>query len=251
MKNEALILGITLLMMGSIGFAYASHEGFTFTYNEGYGPEPVIECEFTAYIEKSWIFFTERPWISGWIKDCDSGVYWEKDRIFVRILDINGDLVEDTWQPTNPTNKEEIVSQYTFTEHVYREGSFTGNANVEKVEVVNLTPNQYFFYMPQINSIDFEHRAIYQVELTYGSHVKTIWFASLDPQLPWNADEAPEEDPCNDYKNKLILLENTRISIERQIDRYEALGQEEKLQDSIALLDENREEVKSIKQCQN
>jgi len=252
MKNEAYIMGITLLMMGSVGFAYAGHEGSTFTYNEGYGPEQIKECQFSAYIEKSWIFFTERsPWVSGWITDCDSSNFWEKNRLFVRILDINGDLVEDTWQP-HATKADPLVmpSLYEFTESVYRGGSYTGNANVERVELVHIAPNQYFFYMPQVNSIDFEHRGIYQIELTYGDHVRTIWFASLDPQIPWNVDKVPEEDPCNNYKNKLDLLENTRLALERQIDRYEGLGQKEKLQATIALLDENREEIESLEKCQ-
>lgn len=251
MKNEAIMLLIALtLVLGSTTFVYASHEGFTFTYNEGYGPEQTKECQFTANIEKSWVFFSERPWVTGWITDCDSNIYWEKDRVFVRILDINGDLVEDTWKPNNPTNKVEIVSWYAFTEHVYRVGSFTGNANVEKVELVHIKPNQYFFYIPQINSIDFEHRGIYQIELTYGEHVRTIWFASLSPDIPWQLDKVSSEDPCIDFEEKLMRLDGKLKSLDKQLYRFETLGQDEKIQGTIKLMGEVDEVIKTLEECQ-
>lgn len=251
MKYEAIVLltALTLVLSSTIP-AYAGHEGSTWTWNEGYGPEQIKECVFTADIEKSWVFFTERPWVTGWITDCDSNKYWEKDRVFVRILDINGALVEDTWKPSDPTNKVEIVSQYIFTEHVYRAGSFTGNANVEKVEVVHIEPNQYFFYMPQINSIDFEHRGVYQIELTYGEHVRTIWFASLSPDIPWYLDKVPSEDPCINFEKKLMRLDNKLKSLDKQLDRYEGLGQNERIQGTIKLMDETDEVIKTLRECQ-
>ncbi|MCZ6583061.1 MAG: hypothetical protein O6761_07830 [Thaumarchaeota archaeon] len=250
MKYEAIMLSIALtLVLSSATLAYASHEGSTWTWNEGYGPEQTKECEFTAYIEKSWVFFTERPWVTGFVSDCDSNEYHEKDRVFVRVLDINGDLVEDNWLPKNPTNKVEIVSQYVFTEHVYRAGSFTGNANVEKVEVVHIKPNQYFFYMPQINSVDFEHRGVYQIELTYGDHVRTIWFASLSPDIPWYLDQV-YSDPCIDFENKLKRLQNTVVSLEKQIERYELLDQQEKVSATVKSLDGVEKQIESLKECQ-
>ena len=39
---------------------------------------------------------------------------------------------------------------------------------------------------PQIHEIDFEHRGIYQIELTYGNYINTIWFAVLDTDKRWN-----------------------------------------------------------------
>jgi len=67
---------------------------------------------------------------------------------------------------------------------VYRGGA-QGNADVTEAETVYIRENQYFFYMPQIHSIDFEHRGIYQIELKYGEHVRTVWFAVFDPDKWW------------------------------------------------------------------
>jgi len=239
------LLTFVILLIPSM--AYASHEGSTWTWNEGYGPEQIKECQFTANIEKSWVFFTERPWVTGWITDCDSDKYFEKDRVFVRILDINGDLVESEWF-TKTTAKSSTPEKYVFTEHVYREGSFTGNANVEGAEVVHITPNQYFFYMPQINSVDFDHRGVYQIELTYGEHVRTIWFASLSPDIPWYQDEV-DSDFCNDFEGQLNGLKNTVIALEKQIDRYVLLDQQEKVSVTIESLVEVKKQIELLKEC--
>ncbi len=143
-------------------------------------------CIFTSWIEKSWVLFQERPWVSGFVYNCDDGIdYYLKDFVHVRILDIDGNLVDDNYYYNKMIRKTITPEKYVFSDLVYREGSFTGNVNVEKVEVVYIKPNQYFFYMPQIHSIDFEHRGIYQIELSYGNHVNTIWFAVFDPGKFW------------------------------------------------------------------
>ncbi len=122
-----------------------------------FAQETQEECIFTSHLEKSWIFFQERPWVTGSMINCDDGIqYHLKDTVYIRILDINGDLIGG------------------------------GNADVSQVEVIHIRENQYFFYMPQIHSIDFEHRGIYQIELTYNNHTNTIWFAVLDPEKRWD-----------------------------------------------------------------
>lgn len=242
------LLVFAILLIPSV--AYAGHEGSTWTWNEGYGPEEIKECQFTASIEKSWVFFTERPWVTGFVNDCEVYHYFEKDRVFVRILDINGDLVEDTWQPYSvKTDPLVAPSLYEFTYDVYRDGA-RGGTNVEKDTLVYIAPNQYFFYMPQINALDFDHRGIYQIELTYGDHVRTIWFASLSLDIPWQLDKVPSEDLCIDFEEKLLRLENKLASLDTQLDRYKQLGQDEKTQGTVDLMNETNMEIKSLKECQ-
>jgi len=147
------------------------------------------DCIFTSYLEKSWVFFQERPWVTGSVINCDDGIqYHLKDTVYVRILDINGDLVDDNWIPKARHNVAEDgkPQKYVFNDSVYRGGGIGGNADVSQVEVIHIRENQYFFYMPQIHSIDFEHRGIYQIELTYNTHINTIWFAVLDPEKRWD-----------------------------------------------------------------
>lgn len=232
--NKLLIAALLLLI--PISLAYASSE-----------EEVIEECEFTADIEKSWVFFTERPWVTGYVYNCDSNEYHEKDTVFVRILDINGDLVEDGWKPQKNTGKQlPLVTKYVFNQDVYR-GGFRGNANVEGIDVVHIRTNQYFFYMPQIHSIDFDHKGVYQIELTYGDHVRTIWFASLNPDLPIHEEE--EIDPCLDYEDRLVLMKNTLNSLEVQLTRYENLGQLEKVESTLELLEEGQKQIEALSIC--
>jgi len=242
MKKYVVSIFLVLVILLIPSMVYASHESHP-------NLEEDESCIFTAYIEKSWISFPDDPWVSGFVYNCDSNEYHEKDRVFVRVLDINGDLVEDNWLPKNPTNKDEIVSQYVFTEHVYRKGSFTGNANVESVEVIHIKPNQYFFYMPQINSVDFEHRGIYQIELTYGDHVRTIWFATFSPDIWWENDEVAEEDPCIDYKDKIIRLNNTLDVLERELFRFDLNGQIEKYENTLKVLEDTEKQIEELEKC--
>lgn len=166
------------------------------------------DCVFTAHIEKSWVFFQDRPWVTGSVINCDDKIDpYKKDFVYMRILDINGDVVEDNlimntktklpvvssdlptalqgWKPDVIATRPPAPAKYVFSEDVYR-GGFRGNADVSQVEVIHIRLNQYFLYLPQIHSIDFEHRGIYQIELSYGNHINTIWFAVLDPDKRWD-----------------------------------------------------------------
>jgi len=180
-QYEITIILAAIMILLIPGVVYASHE-----------PEPVEEsqdCMFTAYLEKSWIKFQERPWVTGWVYNCDEGIQYQlKDTVYVRILDINGDIIEDDWKARKDTAKTQNnnPTKYIFNDNVYRGGSHGGTENTED-KVIYLRENQYFFYMPQIHSIDFEHRGIYQIELTYNNEVRTIWFAVLDPDK-WYQD---------------------------------------------------------------
>ena len=190
------------------------------SFNQSFAEEEEQKCIFTAHIEKSWVFFPDRPWVTGSVINCDSNEYHEKDRVFVRILNINGDLVEDNWLPDHTTTRSIDPEKYIFTDHVYRKGSYTGNYELGlHGGTISIRPNQYFFYLPQIHSIDFDHRGIYQIELTYGNHVRTVWFATFSPDISWKDDEKKEADPCVDYTDKLIRLNNTLTALKKELTR--------------------------------
>lgn len=205
--NKTLFLPIFILLIS------------VFTLSEAFGEEE-DNCQFDAHLEKSWIKFGERPWVTGGVIGCDVTEYHEKNTVYVRILDINGDLLGDTWQPRKQTVHTSKVSPslYTFNERVYREGSFTGNANVEKVEVIHLKYNQYFFYLPQINGLDFKHRGVYTIELRYGEEIRTINFATLHPDLRY--DEEIREF-CIDSAKRIQYITNATKVIGDNLFRYE------------------------------
>jgi len=113
--------------------------------------------------------------------------YYEKDRVFVRILDIDGVLVTDGSHLKNnmARNNDIELSAYTLTHVVNRSDKIYNTMGKNIVTVYN---NQCFFYLPEIHQFDFEHRKIYQIELKYGDHTRTVWFAVLDPDKKWDED---------------------------------------------------------------
>lgn len=173
MKSTSVLLGIIIIFGISV-----------IGVNQSFAEKN--ECVFTANIEKSWVIFLERPWVTGTVYNCDESIeYQKKDTVYIRILDINGIVIDDGWKPKARDNPIETPNKYIFNDQVYRGGS-QGNADVTGDKVIYIRENQYFFYMPQIHSLDFEHRGIYQIELTYNNEQRTIWFAALDPEKRWN-----------------------------------------------------------------
>ena len=171
------IVCISIVLLG-VTMIHNSDENYYFANAE--------ECIFTAYIEKSWVTFRERPWVIGTVYNCDESIeYQKKDTLYIRILDINGDVIDDGWKPEARANPVETPNKYIFNDQVYRGGS-QGNADVTGDKVIYIRENQYFFYMPQIHSLDFEHRGIYQIELTYNNEKRIILFAVLDPEKRWD-----------------------------------------------------------------
>ncbi len=232
-------LAVLILLIPSM--VYASHESEK-------NLEENESCIFTAFIEKSWVFFQDRPWVSGFVNSCDAYHYFEKDQIFVRILDINGNTVSDSWKPYNTKAYPlEPPSLYEFTTYVYRGGA-RGGTNVESAELIHIRPNQYFFYMPQINSIDFDHRGIYQIELRYGDNIRTIWFVTLSPNIWWEDDEVVK-DLCIYYKDNLIRKNNTLDSLHKRLLVLENIGQTEKYEHQLNIIQDMEKKIRELEKC--
>lgn len=240
MKYKIIILSIILFtLIPSI--VYASYDN----------PIDEQSCLFTAYIEKSWIFFQDHPWVTGSVINCDGGIEnHKKDFVYVRILDINGDLVDDKWIPEARHNvaEDEMPQKYVFNDSVYRGGGLGGNADVSFDKVIHIRENQYFFYMPQIHSIDFEHRGIYQIELTYGNHIRYIWFAVLDPSIWWEDDEKID-DLCIGFEDKISNLNNNIRVLEQELIKYTLNGQVEKYNDRLSVIDSINKQIKDLQKC--
>lgn len=145
------------------------------------------ECIFTASLEKTWIFYSESPWVRGSVVDCDNRYIQDKDRVYVKLLDINGDRIDGKWKGIDANTKSLNPSQYEYGISVYRGGAM-GFFDSTKVPAITLNENEYFFYMPSISSLDFDHRGIYQIQLTYGDHTRVIWFATLSPDVRWDQE---------------------------------------------------------------
>ena len=144
------------------------------------------ECVFTSSITKSWVMFGERAGLQGFVINCDSNIdYWKQDTVYIRILDNEGNLVTDKSggfnSDTKPSKTDQLTPEkYVYNDQVYRGGS-QGNADVSEGETVTIHKNMYFSYMPQINSLDFEHRGLYWAEITYNDKVNMVNFITLDP----------------------------------------------------------------------
>lgn len=195
MKVMFTIIALALSM--GLPVVYAEQQSSVYTPNE---------CIFTANIEKSWVFFTERPWVIGSVVNCDDGIlYHQVDSVYVRILDINGDVIDDHWKANHDTARTEFdkPTKYIFNDNVYRGGGIGMNADVSGLKTIHIKPNQYFFYMPQINSVDFDSMGVYTIELTYGNYIRTINFAVLNPY-------GIEDEPCSDVKENRILYQSNQ-----------------------------------------
>ena len=155
-----------------------------------FNPIQAQECVFTSMLEKSWVMFGERPAVMGFVINCDDNIeYQKKDTVYIRILDVDGNVVDDNWKASKDTarTKNDNPTQYIFNDQVYRGGS-QGNADISQAKTVHIQKNMYFEYLPQINSIDFEHRGFYWIEVTYNNEVKMVHFITLDPEI-WYEDE--------------------------------------------------------------
>ena len=145
------------------------------------------DCSFTASLEKSWIYYSESPWVRGSVVDCDNRYLQDKDRVYVKLLDINGDRIDGKWKGIDAATNSRNPSQYEYTLSVYRGGAL-GFFDSTKVPAITLNENEYFFYMPSISPLDFDHRGVYQIQLRYGDHTQVIWFATLSPDIPWDQE---------------------------------------------------------------
>ncbi len=151
------------------------------------------QCVFTGHIQKSWATFGERPWITGFVYNCDDNIeYHLKDFVHWQINHLDGKPVDGgymTWKPIASERtlvESERPSKYKGIDDVFRGYGIKGaNADTTEAKTYYLHKNQYFFYLPQIHSIDFEHRGIYYVEISYGNHIEKVYFAVLDPNKWW------------------------------------------------------------------
>jgi hypothetical protein len=123
-----------------------------------------------------------------------------------------------------------------------------GNHSFDNTKsLVNLLPNQYFMYLPSISPLDFEHRGLYQIQVTYGEHTETFWFGVLNPNV-YYAD--PEY--CENAQEKIIKEKTSLNSIQHQIDKIisennEILTISQKALETEKL--EKQEFIKNLEQC--
>lgn len=184
------------------------------TINESFADE----CIFTANIEKTWVNFGDRPYVFGTVKNCDSNDIYKKDFVFVKILDEDGNLVDDKWQPDKVTAKTNKPTKYAWNDNVYRGGGLGMNADVSEERTIYIDKDTYFFYMPQITQIDFKHRGVYQLEVKYGDHTIFVNFATLSPDI-FYATEI--EEYCETQADRTKYLENTIKAMKGDLERVE------------------------------
>lgn len=103
--------------------------------------------------------------------------------------------------------------------------------------------------MPLINELEFEHRGIYQIELTYINEVRTIWFAVLDPDI-WYEDVRVEIDICDgDFTNKIISLSSTLRALEGELELFKLKGQVEKYNTWEEIIQDKIDEISLLEEC--
>lgn len=213
-----------------------------------FAEEETEKCNFTASLEKSWIYYGETPFLTGFVINCDTGGTQEardlsRDRVHIKLLDINGERIDENWLGSTKYTGSSNPTQYQYVENVYREGQGGNIASDNTKELVRLKPNQYFMYLPVINPLDFHHREAYQIQLTYAEYTKTIWFAVFNPNVYW-------EDPeyCENAQEKLIEEKRELASMKRQV---EAFIEENVSMKNEQMLDISKQEqlIHDLEQC--
>ena len=100
------------------------------------------ECIFTGFIQKSWVMFGERPWVTGFVINCDDDniEYHLKDFVHWQIKDANGDpVIEEIYnRQMSESRKEKYRQEYDYTKYkgiddVYR-GYGVAGANADTTE---------------------------------------------------------------------------------------------------------------------
>lgn len=244
--------GYRIPMMGEfeVGLPLSEYKDgiYTVTMNVGeytnvqtFGLNVLPECVFTASIEKNIVFTSEKPFVTGFVKNCDvenitysGNENWNamKNKVFVRILDNNGDLVDridnsknvfvgrqtpnDVHENHFLNDKFNIASKFNFNDSVYREGSYTGNADVSESRTFTMQNNQFFFYLPMsINAAYFEHGKTYTVELTYMKHTRTVDFLIVDTSYV----EPSESAECDNLRGMYNSINVINVNIDSFVNK--------------------------------
>ncbi len=206
------------------------------------------DCIFTANLEKSWIYYSESPWVRGSVLNCDVREIQNIDRVYVKLFDINGDRIDRDWKGQSYVSVTSNPSNYEFVYSVYREGGANGNVFYTDEGAVKINANEYFFEMPSISSSQFKHREIYQIELTYGDYTQQIFFAVLNPDIPFWQEEG-YVDSCTDYQNKIIQYNNSLDAIKKDADILLAENRIEKFEGRLAAMKEIEQNISELNQC--
>lgn len=205
------------------------------------------DCIFTANLEKSWIYYNESPWVRGVVLNCDAHQIQDVDIVYVKLLDINGDRIDRVWLGQDHLSIPSNPSHYEYAYSVYRGGA-NGNVFHTDEGLVKINTNQYFFEMPSISSLEFNHREIYQIELTYGDQTQNIFFAVFNPNIPYWEDE-DYVDSCNDYQNKIIQYNNSLDAIKRDADILLAENRIEKFEGRLDAMKVIEQKIEELNQC--
>jgi hypothetical protein len=203
-----------------------------------FAEEQTEECIFTGFLEKSWMYYAETPWIRGSVINCDTAHtvtqrLLQQDRIHVQILTIDGQIIGDN-----------LRGEYDYHYDVYREGNSQGNFFNDKVPSVTINPNEYFFYMPSINSLHFDHRGIYQIQISYNEHVKILYFAVLNPNV-WYEDPEYCVDINENIEQLILKIKNMKkqSSLFLETDRVTEYKQH------LKKITELENDLKNLKDC--
>jgi len=163
MKYRTIVLTVALLVLIP-GIVYASHE-----------PEPVpIEeqpCVFTSYIDRSVRTFTERIQVWGYVHpNCDSYELWDSYKVHIKVVNMEGEVVEDDWIPKarDSVDEEDRPTLYEFDAIIQEVGLRLAKDSMNETNH-KVYPNMYYVEIPQLNSIHFELMRVYAVEASYGN----------------------------------------------------------------------------------
>lgn len=164
MKYAKTVLTVALLAFLVPSVVYASHET---------APVPIEEqpCEFKSYIDRTVRTFTERIQIWGYVHpNCETYEQWESYQVHIKIVNMNGDVVEDDWIPKsrNNTDKDKRPKLYEFNANIQEVGVRLAKDSMNDVDH-HIYPGMYYVESPLLNSVHFESYQVYAVEASYGN----------------------------------------------------------------------------------
>ena len=146
--------------------------------------QTVIEndCKFTANIDKSVRQMGEDIQVFGFVHpDCDTHDLWDSYKVRVKVVDMNGKLVQDDWIPEARllVDESDRPSLYEFDAIIQEVGvRLQEDRNTGKN--YHVYPNNYYVSIPQLNSIHFELGVVYQVQVSYGDMVVSHNFIIIE-----------------------------------------------------------------------
>lgn len=185
MKYEQIVLTVALVV--TVMVSITGLVAVTTANAQHLEPKIPLEeqpCKFTAHIDKTIRKFTERIQVFGFVHpNCETQNLWESYRVNVKIVDMDGNVIEDNWlsKARLKVEKEQRPSLYEF-DAIIQETGVRLQQDENTGRHYKVYPYQYYTSVPQLNSVHFDAMVVYSVQVTYGNMTVSNNFLILEEE---------------------------------------------------------------------